>query len=198
MAKAPAPAPTPEPTPAPAPEPAPTPAPEPKPEPTPKPEPKLEKTYTKAELDAAAAKAAADALKKANDEKDLSDLEKANNRIKELEATNRLRDAKDSVVEALNKAGARSPELVWKALKDDLEFDDKGSLKNLDALVTSFKTDFADQFGEPKPDETIDGGAGGGGTQTAKLTKEKLAGMTPAEIQKLDWETEVKPVLEAK
>lgn len=154
---------------------------------------KQERTYTKAEMEAERQKAAADALKKANEEKDLSELEKAQKRIQELEATNRLRDAKESVIDALKKAGARTPELLWRSLQGELEFDDKGQIKNLDALVTNYKTDFADQFGEPKPDQTIDGGAGGGETSTT-LTKEKLAKMKPSEIQQLDWE-EVKKVM---
>lgn len=154
--------------------------------------PKQEKTYTKAEVEAASAKAAADALKKAEAEKDLSDLERANNRIKELESSQRLRDAKDTVTDALTKAGAKSTELIWRALNGELEFDDKGNLKNLDALVNDFKTDYPEQFGVEKPQETINGGAGGG--TTSKLTKEKLAEMTPAEIKLLDWE-EVKKVM---
>lgn len=146
------------------------------------------KTYTKTELDAATAKAAADAIKKANDEKDLSDLEKANNRIKELEGQTRLRDAKDSVVEALTKAGAKSPDLFWKTLQGDLEFDESGKVKNLDVLLTGLKTDHPDQFGTDKPGETIDGGAGGKGSSGTAITKEALAKMTPVEIQKLPWD----------
>jgi hypothetical protein len=197
MAGKPAPTPAPSPDPTPAPDPAPAPAPEPTPAPDPKPEPKPAKTFTKAEVDAAAARAVADAIAKADAEKDLSDLEKAQSRIKELEEANRTRDAKDTVVEALKKAGSKSPELLWKAMKSDLEFDDKGNLKNLDALVASSKTDFADQFGEPKPDGTIEGGAGQQSTSASGLTKEKLAAMKPAEIQQLDWE-EVKKVMAEK
>ncbi len=163
---------------------------------------KKPKTFTEAEVKArekaAAEKAVAEAKKKAEDEKDLTENERLKKENDELRAANRLRDAKDDVVAALTKAGARSTDLIWKAIKDDLEFDDKGNLKNLDTLVTSLKGDYADQFGEPKPAETIDGGAGGGDTTKGKLTKEALAKMSPAEIQKLDWETEVKPAMEAK
>lgn len=159
---------------------------------------KQEKTYSKAELQSEVQKAIAAEKKKWDDEKDLTELDRIKKENEDLRAANRLRDAKDSVVDALTKAGARSTELLWKAIKDDLEFDDKGNLKNLDTLVTTIKTDYADQFGEPKPSETIDGGAGGGEGTKGKLTKEALAKMSPAEIQKLDWETEVKPVMEAK
>jgi len=143
-----------------------------------------EKTYSKSELDAAVEKGVKAALKKADDEKDLSENERLKKENEELKAANRLRDAKDSTIAALQKAGAKSPELLWKAIKDELEFDDKGSVKNLDALVTSAKSDFEDQFGEPKPDKTIDGGAGQGGKggDGAGLTEEKIKAMTPQEI----------------
>lgn len=158
---------------------------------------KQERTYTKAELEAERQKAAAEALKKANEEKDLSELEKAQKRIQELESSNRLRDAKDSVVEALKKAGARSPDLIWKALQGEIEFDDKGGLKNLDALVSNYKTDFADQFGEPKPDTTIDGGAGQGGQPGTKLTEEAIKKMTPDQINE-NWAEVSKVLADAK
>jgi len=122
-------------------------------------------------------------------------VERANKRIQELEAGQRLTSAKETVTAALSKAGARSPELLWHAMKGDLEFDDKGGLKNLDALITNYKSDFADAFGIEKPDESINGGAEG--VSTTKLTKEKLADMTPAEIKLLDWE-EVKKVMAGK
>lgn len=157
-----------------------------------KPPVKQPKTYTKAELDAATAKAAAEAIKKAEDEKNLSDLEKATNRIKELEGQTRLRDAKDTVVDALTKAGARSSDLLWKTLAADLEFDDAGKLKNLDVLLTGLKTDYPDQFGEEKPADSIDGGAGGKGTG-GKLTQAAIEKMTPAEINS-QWD-DVKAVL---
>lgn len=159
---------------------------------------KKEKTFTEAELKTLTEKAVKAALKKADDEKDLSDLERLQKENEELKAGNQLRDAKDTVIAALTKAGSKSPELLWKAMKGDLEFDDKGGLKNLDTLVASSKTDFADQFGEPKPDSTIEGGAGQQEKGAAgTLTKEKLAAMTPKEINELDWK-DVKAVMEAK
>lgn len=158
---------------------------------------KQEKTYTKAELEAATKKAAADALKKANDEKDLTELEKLQKENAELRDANRLRDAKESVVDALKKAGARSPELIWKALQGEIEFDDKGGLKNLDSLVTNYKTDFADQFGEPKPDQTIDAGAGQGGQPGTKLTEEAIKKMTPDQINE-NWAEVSKVLADAK
>jgi hypothetical protein len=56
------------------------------------------------------------------------------------------------------------------------------------------KTSYPEQFGEAKPDGTIDGGAGQGEKGGTKLTKEGLSKMTPAQIKELDWE-EVKKVM---
>lgn len=156
-----------------------------------------EKTFSKSDVDAQVKKAVDAALKKADDEKDLTELEKIKKENEELREANRLRDAKDSVVEALTKAGGRSNELLWKAIKDDLEFDDKGNVKNLDTLLTSLKTDYADQFGEPKPGETIDGGAGGEAANAGKLTAAQLEKMTPQEVSKLPWD-DVKAAMTAK
>lgn len=157
--------------------------------------PAPEKTYTKAELDRelekarkASDKAAIDAAAKAK----LSDDEKKDATIAELQAGLRMRDAKDSVSVALEKAGAKATGLMWNAIKGDLEFDDKGKLTNLDSLVKDLQADYPDQFGIAKPGESIDAA---GKTQAGeKLTKEKLAKMTPAEINTLDWE-EVKKVM---
>lgn len=186
---APAPAPNPDPTPAPEPTPAPTPAPEPTPSPTPEPTPAPAKTYTQAELDReldkakkASEKAAADALAKAK----LTEDERKDAEIAEYRTQLQMRDAKDVVVAALEKAGAKATALMWNAIKGDLEFDDKGKLTNLDSLVKDLQADYPDQFGTPKPGESIDaaGKTTGGGT----LTKEKLAAMTPAEVMALPWD----------
>lgn len=140
-----------------------------------------DKTYTAAELRAANDKAVADALKKADDEKELSDLEKANKRIAELEADRRLTSAKDETIAALTKEGAQSPELLWKTMKGDLEFDDAGKLKNLDTLVTGLKTDYAEMFGEKKPEGGADGGKGQAGDGTG-LTLDKIKTMSTEEV----------------
>lgn len=148
---------------------------------------KKERTYSKAEQDAAIAKAVADAKKKFEEEKDLSELERLQKENEDLRSANRLREAKDAVVEALSKAGARSPELLYKSIKGDLEFDDKGGLKNLETLVTGLKSDYEDMFGTPKPEDGIDAGKGQSGPTTA-LTEEKLKSMTPEQINELPWE----------
>ncbi|HEV7701271.1 MAG TPA: hypothetical protein VGO43_13650 [Pyrinomonadaceae bacterium] len=159
---------------------------------------KKSKTFTEAEVKArekaAAIKAEADAKKKFEEEKDLSETERLKKENDDLRAANRLRDAKDTVLEALKDA--KNPELLWKAVKGDLDFADDGKIKNLDALVKGLKEDYVDQFGEAKPGETIDGGAGQQAKPTGGLTKEKLAKMAPKEIQALDWE-DVKKVMAA-
>lgn len=158
---------------------------------------KKDKTYTEAEVKArekaAAEKAAADAKKKFEEEKDLDENARLKKELEELRSSNRLRDAKDLAVEALKKAGARSPELLWKTIQSDVEFDDKGLPKNLDTLVTSLKDDYADQFGEPKPTDSID--AGKGKADSGTLTMEAVEKMTPAEINER-WE-DVSKVLAA-
>lgn len=154
---------------------------------------KKERTYSKAEQDAAVAKAVAEAKKKFEDEKDLSELERLQKENDDLRSANRLRDAKDAVITALSKAGAKAPELLFRSIAGELEFDDKGGLKNVDALVTGLKTDYADQFGTSKPTDGVDAGKGQD-TSGTKLTQKALAAMTPEGINKLDWE-EVSKVL---
>jgi hypothetical protein len=149
---------------------------------------KQEKTYTKAEVELERQKAIDEAKKKFEEEKDLSETERLKKENEELRAANRLRDAKDTAIDALTKAGARSPELLWKTLQGDIEFADDGKIKNLDTLVTGLKTDYADMFGEAKPDTTVDGGAGqGGGGGAKKFTKEAIEKMSTKEINE-NWE----------
>jgi flagellar biosynthesis GTPase FlhF len=147
---------------------------------------KSEKTFTKAELEAEKQKAIADAQKKWDDEKDLTELERYKKENEELKASTRMRDAKDEVVTALTAAGSNSPALAFEAIKGTLKFDEAGKLINSKDLIEGLKTSYPEQFGTPKTTETIDAGKGqlGGGD---KLTKDKLAKMTPTEINALDW-----------
>lgn len=66
------------------------------------------------------------------------------------------------MVSALKIAGANEPELLFKSVSQDLDFDDKGKLANLTTLVDGLKTKYPKQFGIEKPNETINGGAGNG------------------------------------
>ena len=172
---------------------------DPTPEPAPTPEPKPSgKTYTKAELEAAQKKAVEDAQKKWESERDLSELERIKKENAELQASIRLRDAKEEVVAMLTAAGNKSPGLAFEAIKGSLQFDDSGRLINGKDLIDNLKTSFPEQFGTEPPAKGIDAGAGtkdGGGE---KLTAEKLASMTPDEINKLPWEDVAKVMSEAK
>lgn len=109
----------------------------------------------------------------------------------DLKAAIRLRDARDAVTAELEKAGARSPELLWDALLDRLEFDGEGRPQNVAAIVAEFKVKYPEQFGT-HVSGSIDGGAGQ--TATPRLTREALRRMKPSEIAELDW-AEVRRVL---
>ena len=98
-----------------------------------------------------------------------------------------MRDARDELTRSLAEAGARSPQLLFAAAKDDLQFSEDGKLRNAAAMVAYLKSNFPDQFGFQKPEASIDGGAGTlAGTQM--LSAEGLSKMTPAQIQKLNWD----------
>ena len=103
-----------------------------------------------------------------------------------LRSAARVREARDRMTASLAAAGARSPELLFEAAKDLIQFGEDGSPQNAEALVADLKRRFPEQFGAFSPQPSIDGGAGAGGTAPA-LTKEALARMTPAEIARLDW-----------
>ena len=102
----------------------------------------------------------------------------------QLRAEIRFGAARESVVEELKRAGARSPVLLFDSVKGDLQFDDEGKPVNTAAIVARLKTAFPEQFGSDRP-QSIDGGAGV--IQRPSLTKEGLRRMKPAEIAELDW-----------
>lgn len=114
----------------------------------------------------------------------------------ELNAVIRMREARDKITASLKTARARSPELMFDAAKESLQFGDDGALENADAIVADLKRKFPEQFGSERVSAPpIDGGAGTG-RQHDILTKEALAKMKPAEIARLDWD-EVRQVLSA-
>ena len=108
-----------------------------------------------------------------------------------LKTTIRLSSAHRQITGELARAGARSPELLFDAVKDELKFAADGRLENAASVIAHVTSRFPEQFGTETP-VSIDGGAGIGGG--IKLTKETLAKMKPAEIAKLDW-AEVRRVL---
>lgn len=115
------------------------------------------------------------------------EIEKLRTENTALQDSLRMRDARDDLNRLLHAAGARSPELLFAAAKDNLQFSDNGKVENAAAIVEHLKSTFPDQFGINKPDRSIDGGTGSS-SPTRLLTAEILSKMTPAEIQKLNWD----------
>jgi hypothetical protein len=103
----------------------------------------------------------------------------------ELQIRLKQREVRDDVTLSLRSAGARSPELLFEAARDALQFSDDGSVENTEAVVAEMKSRYPEQFGTATQ-PSIDGGAGRGGQPDA-LTKDALAKMKPDEIARLDW-----------
>ena len=110
----------------------------------------------------------------------------------ELRNAIRLRDARDQIKMSLKAAGARSPELLFAAAKESLQFSDDGSLVNAEAITADLKRKFPEQFGLLVP-PPIDGGAGSSAGANI-LTKEALSRMKPDEVGRLNWD-QVRSVL---
>ncbi len=120
-----------------------------------------------------------------------ADVEALQTENAQLKAAIRLNEAQASVTTELGKSGARSPELLWDALRHELVFDDEGNPVNSAELIAGLKAKYPEQFETPAP-RSIDGGAGQ--TDTPRLTRAALSKMKPAEIARLDW-ADVKRVL---
>lgn len=120
-------------------------------------------TYTKTDLDKAVAKAIKEAETKAADAEakaKLSEDERAKAETAELRTQLRERDARDAVKDEAGKLGVKNPSAIYKIVAGDLEFDDKGKVSNLKDVMDTAKTDFPELF-DTKPNQSIDGGAGG-------------------------------------
>lgn len=111
----------------------------------------------------------------------------------ELKAAIRLRNGKERISDLLSSANARSPDLLFAAIRDDLQFDDDGELLNAGALVAELKKRHPEQFGPARAAGSIDAGVGSR-RAADHISPESLARMTPSQIQKLDW-AEVRRVL---
>ena len=109
-----------------------------------------------------------------------------------LKAAIRLSNAHRQITGELEKAGARSPELLFASVRDDLQFSDDGTLQNAAALVAKLKSGFPEQFRSEATTGSIDAGSGSAGTNG--LSRASLARMTANEIAKLDWD-EVRRIL---
>lgn len=112
------------------------------------------KSYTQEEPDREIEKARKDEAKKSK----LSEDERLKSDLDDARAQLRERDARDAVKDAAETAGARSAARVYKIVKDDLEFDAKGSISNLKEVLASAKKDFPELFAPFK--SSADGGAG--------------------------------------
>ena len=110
----------------------------------------------------------------------------------QLKATIRLVQAHRQITGELGKVGARSPELLFASIRDDLQFSDDGAVQNAAALIAKLKADFPEQFGSDTVANSIDAGKGRGAA--APLSKTSLSRMTADEIARLDWD-DVKRVL---
>jgi hypothetical protein len=113
-----------------------------------------------------------------------SDIDRLQAENEQLKTTIRLQQAHRQITGELAKAGARSPELLFDAVKGEVKFTDDGKVENPKGLIDSVAARFPEQFGFEQP-ASIDAGAGTGGGNT--LTREALAKMKPAEIARLDW-----------
>jgi hypothetical protein len=130
-------------------------------------------------------KKAQDALKAADDAK-LTEEEKKAARIAELEKTVaeretalRERTSYASVVDAAARLGAAKPAMIHRLIAGDIEFDEAGEPKNVDALIRDFlkaNPEFTSTVGRP----TGDAGQGARGKST--LTAADIKKMTPDEI----------------
>ena len=123
-----------------------------------------------------------DASAEADGSIDLARLQAENEQLK---ATIRLSQAHRQITGELENAGARSPELLFASVRDDLQYANDGTLQNAGALVAKLKADFPEQFRSDTVAGSIDAGKGAAGT--AVLSKSSLSRMTADEIAKLDW-----------
>jgi hypothetical protein len=146
------------------------------------------KPLTQADIDRAVKAALKDSAQKIADAEakaKLSEEDRTKAQIAELQVQIKTRDARDAVSNEAVKLGVKNPALVYKLVKDELEFGADGKISNLADIFDSAKADYPELF-DNKPSSSIDAGAGTSGNKTG-LTKEQLEKMTPTEINALDW-----------
>lgn len=142
------------------------------------------KTFTQADIDRAVEKAVKEAEKKAaaaEAKAKLSEDERLKAENDELREDIRRRDARDAVTEALQKAGAKSPQLLFRSIEGDLQFDERGNLTNVADVVKGLTIDFPEQFGTEAPAGGVDAGKGSKDKPPA-LTRAAIEKMTPQEV----------------
>lgn len=117
-----------------------------------------------------------------------NELEKLRAENEELRRTMRRAEVHRQITGELTAAGARSPELLLKAIGDgDLE----NAAQDTAAFVEKLRAEYPEQFGQNAGDIN-----GGSGRNSPTLSREQLAAMTPQEIAELDWD-EVRACLSA-
>lgn len=121
-----------------------------------------------------------------------AELEQLRAENENLRQAIRRRDARQAAIDELKKENARSPELLFASVQDEIQFDRDGRPANIAAVVAELKSNFPEQFGTDAP-ASIDAGAGRT-DQNDFLTREALAKMKPQEIARLDW-NDVRSVL---
>lgn len=109
-------------------------------------------------------------LKEFEDAK-LSETERLTKELSELKdqqatwlAERRERDTRDAVIEAASddKVGARNPRAIYRLIRDDLEFDESGKVRNLDESLKKAKAEYPELFGKATGAAgSVNGGAGG-------------------------------------
>ena len=98
----------------------------------------------------------------------------------------RMRVAAYDFESRLTAAGARSPGLLANDAKGAFQFGEDGKLVNTEALIERLRGNYPEQFGRDVPVGSIDAGAGR--SAATPLTRETLSRMSPADIQRLDWD----------
>ncbi len=89
----------------------------------------------------------------------LPELETAQAKVAELETQLRKRELRELVADAGTKAGARNPLLLFRAVEEKLELDEKGKPKNLDEVIKEARRDYPELFGSAAKGNA-NGGAG--------------------------------------
>lgn len=67
--------------------------------------------------------------------------------------------AQEAVLSQSRKLGSPKPDLVWRLVRHDLEYDDDGAITNLDAVMKDAKAEAPELF---RANGNADGGAGAG------------------------------------
>jgi hypothetical protein len=116
------------------------------------------KTFTQEQLDKIVTKRLADAKKQFEKDKDLSESERLKAENERLSKQLNERNAFDDFDSFFGKKGVKNTRGLFRAMKSDLEFDDKGKLANLKDLLDDAKNDFAEFF--PRTDTDADGKKG--------------------------------------